>query len=135
MPRHPHGHTGSSRVGQRAGGAGETLRAFVVVFMGRDRRGRVRGLRVGWLEWLQLWGPGAAPNWSLPWVIRAGDSGSECENPIEGVVGLYVGSGWGGLYVHPRANHLLSLGIGWPWEGHFLQSQPEFRCQAGETRG
>lgn len=107
-----------------------------MVFAGRDRRGRVRGLGTGQLERLQLWGPGLPLTvWSLPWEIRAGDSGPECENPIEGVVGWCVGSGWGGLYVHPRANHLLSLGSGRPWARHVLQGQPGSRCQAGGTHG
>lgn len=61
-------------------------RAFLTVFVGRDRRSRVRGLRIGWLKRLQLWGPGLPLTvWSLPWVIRAQDSGPECESPIERV--------------------------------------------------
>lgn len=52
------------------------------------------------------------------------DGGLECESPLEAVAGAWA-HGLVGLHMKGmlQVSSLLSLAIGSPWEGQFLQSQ------------
>lgn len=130
------GHRGKCQgdLGGRGSAEKRWTKVFIVISMGRNRRGRVAGLGLaGWTNFSRLCGGGAAPTCLSPGpgVRKAGQCWPECEHPR----GRWLGNGlWTRWFAYKRHTfggvvcYLQELAN--PGRNSLYQCQQGPRCQS-----